>query len=224
MLILGHRGYHLDVPHNTHAAFERAVEMGLDGIETDVRVSADGVLILYHDRCAPGGQPVSRLNHKDLEALVGYPVPTLESVIAEWADILWDLELKTAAAVEPMVKLLTKYRSTRRFLVTSFLHPAVLDFIQRTGVEGGLLISHTPLDMTNLSTWASLDPRLRTIVWEYETCGEKVLAAAAIQGFRNFVYGPVTLEEHQNLMRWEVTGTITDYPLHLIKTVRGDIL
>jgi glycerophosphoryl diester phosphodiesterase len=46
MLILGHRGYHRDVPENTLAVFSRAVAIGLDGIETDVQVSADGVAIL----------------------------------------------------------------------------------------------------------------------------------------------------------------------------------
>ncbi|MBI3937750.1 MAG: glycerophosphodiester phosphodiesterase, partial [Betaproteobacteria bacterium] len=42
MLILAHRGYHATVPENTLEAFAAAVELGVDGIETDVRTSRDG--------------------------------------------------------------------------------------------------------------------------------------------------------------------------------------
>ena len=44
MKVLSHRGYHAEagIHENTHAAFERAIEFGVDGIETDIRLSADG--------------------------------------------------------------------------------------------------------------------------------------------------------------------------------------
>jgi glycerophosphoryl diester phosphodiesterase len=35
MLVLSHRGYHERVPENTLAAFAEAVDLGVDGIETD---------------------------------------------------------------------------------------------------------------------------------------------------------------------------------------------
>jgi glycerophosphoryl diester phosphodiesterase len=216
MLILAHRGYHNDAPPNTLAAFEHAVKLGLDGIETDVRLSADGKLILFHERCAPGGRLVSQLSHKELEGLVGYPVPTVESAIKEW-DTLWNLELKTETVVEPTAKLVSCYRSTRRFLITSFLHPAVLDFVRKTDVEGGLLVAHRPLNLISLAAWTSCEPRLKTIVWDYDACGEDLLSAVAAQGFRNFVYGPLTANDHHDLIRWKIAGAITDYPLYLLK-------
>lgn len=219
MLVLAHRGYHTDAPPNTHFAFERAVDIGVDGIETDVRLSADGVPILFHDRCAPGGRPVARLSREELEGLVGYSVPTLEGAIAEWGEFLWNLELKTASAVEPAARIVARYRSTRRFLVTSFLHPLVLDFVRRTDVEGGLLVAHKPLNLVSLDAWTSPDPRLRTIVWDYEASGKDVLAAAAGQGFKNFVYGAITRKEHENLTRWKADGAITDNPLYLYNSV-----
>ena len=42
MLILAHRGFHAGQPENTMGAFEAARKLGVDGIETDVRLSADG--------------------------------------------------------------------------------------------------------------------------------------------------------------------------------------
>jgi glycerophosphoryl diester phosphodiesterase len=48
--VLAHRGASGYAPENTLAAFDRAIEMGAPGAETDVRSTADGVLILLHDR------------------------------------------------------------------------------------------------------------------------------------------------------------------------------
>ena len=48
-LIIGHRGAAGLLPENTLAAFARACELGIDGIELDVLVSADGELIVHHD-------------------------------------------------------------------------------------------------------------------------------------------------------------------------------
>lgn len=49
MRVLGHRGARLDAPENTLAAFRAALAQGADGVELDVRRSADGVLVCLHD-------------------------------------------------------------------------------------------------------------------------------------------------------------------------------
>jgi len=48
-LIIGHRGAAGLLPENTLGAFARACEIGVDGIELDVLVSADGELVVHHD-------------------------------------------------------------------------------------------------------------------------------------------------------------------------------
>jgi len=48
--IIAHRGASADAPDNSAEAFELALEQQADLIETDVRVTADGVLVLEHDR------------------------------------------------------------------------------------------------------------------------------------------------------------------------------
>lgn len=47
--IIAHRGASAVCPENTMIAFERALELGATGIETDVQMSADGRLVLIHD-------------------------------------------------------------------------------------------------------------------------------------------------------------------------------
>lgn len=49
MLLFGHRGFSDQYSENTMLAFEKAIECGFDGIETDVHKTKDGVLVLCHD-------------------------------------------------------------------------------------------------------------------------------------------------------------------------------
>jgi len=48
-LIIAHRGASANAPENTLAAFQRAVDLGADGIEFDVQLAADGVAVVFHD-------------------------------------------------------------------------------------------------------------------------------------------------------------------------------
>ena len=48
-LIIAHRGASTLAPENTLAAFQRAMDAGVDGIEFDVRLTKDGVPVVYHD-------------------------------------------------------------------------------------------------------------------------------------------------------------------------------
>jgi glycerophosphoryl diester phosphodiesterase len=57
-LILAHRGASRDHPENTVAAFRGAVEQRADGVELDVRLAADGSLVVHHDPVFPGGGTV----------------------------------------------------------------------------------------------------------------------------------------------------------------------
>ena len=58
MLVIGHRGASQAFPENTLAAFQGAIDQGADGIELDVRRTADGALVLSHDDTLPDGTVV----------------------------------------------------------------------------------------------------------------------------------------------------------------------
>src|SRR5258708_19525597 len=95
MLLLAHRGYHADAPENTMAAFEAATKIGVDGIETDVRLSADGKAVIIHDRISPSKRAVAELTHRDLESDCGHAVPLLEGILHPFPHLLWNIEIKT---------------------------------------------------------------------------------------------------------------------------------
>ncbi|KAK4185840.1 PLC-like phosphodiesterase [Podospora australis] len=71
--VIAHRGYKAAFPENTMAAFRGAVDVGVDGIETDLRLSRDGVVVLSHDaslvRCFGRNARVDGLDWEELSSL-----------------------------------------------------------------------------------------------------------------------------------------------------------
>jgi glycerophosphoryl diester phosphodiesterase len=62
MLVIAHRGVSSELPENTLAAFERAIEVGADYVELDVHADADGRLVVTHE------PPRARRDYPTLEA------------------------------------------------------------------------------------------------------------------------------------------------------------
>lgn len=209
MLVLSHRGFHLDAPENTLEAFGRAVELGADGIETDVRLSRDGLPVLFHDRVAPDGREVASLTTAELSAAAGYPVPTLPQALARWDGILWNVEVKTPAALGVTLEVLEALPPGRRLLVSSFWHPLVEAFARR-GYEGGLLLASRPVDDAAFFSLFPAEERIRTAVWDYEVLDPDLAALATGKGIRTWVYGVHTPAEHRRCVELGLDGVITD--------------
>jgi glycerophosphoryl diester phosphodiesterase len=103
--VLGHRGASAHEPENTLKSYHRALTDGADGIEIDVRMTTDGVLVISHDDEVPladGAPParISRLSYsqiKDLRTASGEPVPTLRRVLLFQAETgsMINVELKS---------------------------------------------------------------------------------------------------------------------------------
>ncbi len=72
-MVVAHRGASAEVPEHTLAAYRRAVEAGADGLECDVRLTADGHLVCVHDRrlerTSNGRGVVSTMELEQLAAL-----------------------------------------------------------------------------------------------------------------------------------------------------------
>lgn len=83
-LRLAHRGDWRRAPENTLAAFLAALAVpGCDGLEFDVRVSADGVPVVIHDETLTRVQGIdARIDALSADALEGHGVPSLETVLA----------------------------------------------------------------------------------------------------------------------------------------------
>ena len=116
--VFAHRGGSGLAPENTIAAFDSAVALGADGLELDVRLSRDGVVVVHHDASldrttnARGGvetltaDELARVDagyHFRRDAVhpyrgQGIGVPTLADVLARFRDARVIVELKLNAA------------------------------------------------------------------------------------------------------------------------------
>ncbi len=215
MKILSHRGDHLGsagIHENTPAAFERAIAGGVDGIETDIRLSADGQPVLFHDRVVPGECTAESLTRRALQEAVDYEVPTLPEVLGRWPEVFWNLEIKSRAAVPITIDLLTKHPRPEKILVTSFRHDIVRQCAERLNVACGLIVAHAPNDVAQmLAPWQRFS-RVRTIVWDFNVLDAEIVGSAHGCRFNVYAYGMQTSEEHALCRGWRLDGVITDFP------------
>jgi len=215
MLLIAHRGHHAALPQNTLEAFEAAVSIGANGIETDVRVSRDGLPVLIHDRISRTGEPVAELTRAEIEEISGYQVPTLGEALESFPGILWNIEIKTPAALPATIETIKTHQAGHRILVTSFHHDVVAACASALEVNCGFLLAHRPrtLEFPMADLNGNGNPRINHIVWDYETLDSLLLNQAAENGFRNWVYGALTRAEHDDCRALGIDGVITDYPL-----------
>jgi glycerophosphoryl diester phosphodiesterase len=116
--IVAHRGASAEMPENTMAAFRRAWDLGVEGIELDVRLSSDGQVVVIHDattaRTAGVDKAVDAQTLAELLALdagawkgprfAGERIPTLVEVLAsvpKGGTVF--VELKSAVETAPAV-------------------------------------------------------------------------------------------------------------------------
>lgn len=75
-LIFSHRGASLEAAENTPWAFDKSLEYGVEGIETDVQLSRDGVAVLWHDKFLDKlGRPTKRIDDFDFAQLCNLNLP-----------------------------------------------------------------------------------------------------------------------------------------------------
>ncbi len=118
-LIIAHRGGAKESTENTIAAFQRAIGIGSDGIETDLRLTADGEVIIYHDekfgRVEGLETPVKPISELPLAEITshtltpvgddkgGRRVPTLENLLDSVDRGLLNIEIKSGPRFEELV-------------------------------------------------------------------------------------------------------------------------
>lgn len=112
---------------NTLEAFRFALDSGVRYLETDVQATSDGVAVLFHDttleRVAGLKGKVSdytfdRLSQISLGGLSR--IPSLIEALERFPEAKWNLDLKSADAIEPSVSAITKSSAQDRVLVSSF--------------------------------------------------------------------------------------------------------
>jgi len=114
-------------PENTVAAFTDALAVGAAYVETDVHASSDGVAVISHDpsleRVAGRSGQVRDFTLAELEAVDlggGQGFRSLASVLAQFPETRFNIDIKSADAVQPTVDAIRAADAASRVLVTSF--------------------------------------------------------------------------------------------------------
>ena len=128
--VLAHRGLitaageDSGVWENSAAAFAAAHAAGVDYIETDCQVTADGDVVLFHDatldRLISDGRRVDEVRTRELRSMFADHggLLTVTDALASFPDVRFNIDVKTAAAVDPLGPILVDH--THRVLLTSF--------------------------------------------------------------------------------------------------------
>lgn len=138
-----HRGASGYYPENTMLSFEKAIELGCSGIETDVQMTKDGVLVLIHDemvnRTTDGAGFVKDYTYSDLSKLdagswyskdfKGLKIPAIDELIylVKDSDIIIDFEVKNGIIQykdieEKLIDVIYEHNIQDRVILSSFNH------------------------------------------------------------------------------------------------------
>lgn len=124
---MAHRGFSLTGLENSMVAFDAAIELGVDYLETDVHATADGKLIAFHDealdRVTDATGAVAALPWRAVrQARIGgrEGIPLLEELLGSWPQVRVNIDVKSVGAVAPLVEVLARTQAYDRVCIASF--------------------------------------------------------------------------------------------------------
>jgi glycerophosphoryl diester phosphodiesterase len=214
-VVIAHRGASRAYPENTIAAFRAAVALGADGVEFDVRGTADGHLAIHHDPRLPDGRALAHTLAADLPA----GVTDLAAALDACSPTLVNLEIKNdpgepgfdtgGAPADAVVALLHARAGRDRVLVSAF-HLPTIDRVKV--LDPGIPTAWLVVDVTDetlarlrASGHRVLHPHYRAVTQELlSTCHEAGITVNAW-----------TLDEPAAMRRlsaWGLDGVCTNVP------------
>jgi glycerophosphoryl diester phosphodiesterase len=217
ILRIAHRGAAGHAPENTLAALELAIQLGVDMVEFDVQRSADGALVLFHDRTVDrttNGEgsveslPLTVL--RGLDAGEGERIPLLEEALAclnGRAGAMIELKVRgIAAEVRATVKA-TQFQSP--LIYASFFHEELLTVRKlMPDAQTLALIEGASIHLTDFA----IDAKATHVGLALDFVTPALVQALQAQGIKVFVY---TVDEPENIARMKrlgVDGIISNFP------------
>ncbi len=231
-LNFAHRGASQLAPENTLAAFELALQQGVDGIELDIRLCRSGDWVVIHDsrvnRTTNGrgfvrAKSLDDLRHLDAGAafhpqFANERIPTLAEVL-DWARgrALLNIEIKSLAraheyAERRLLDLLRRHGVSEQCLISSF-NPIVLRRLARldSAIPTGLLLNVTWVRRSSENAFIR-SMNIQTLHISRRLARPRYLKRLRRAGLRVFVWGANHPTELSRLVDFGVDGIITDAP------------
>ncbi|MFP5486871.1 MAG: glycerophosphodiester phosphodiesterase [Acidimicrobiia bacterium] len=224
-LIIAHRGASADEPENTVAAFRRAVSMGADGIELDVRRTADDHLVVHHDPRLRDGRVIRETRRGELPD----DVPELGAALDACDGVFVNIEIKNDPdepdhdqsdwVAHRTLALLQCRGADSRWLVSSFRAETV-ERIRAVapGVRTAWLVWRLDADVVTRSALAghvAIHPWVELLV-------EDDVRAAHAAGVAVNTWTCDDPDRIRELVAWGVDGICTNVPDVALAVRRGE--
>jgi glycerophosphoryl diester phosphodiesterase len=238
--MLAHRGASAYAPENTFAAFERALALRTDGIETDVRATSDGALVLVHDervdRTTDGEGRVQDLSFDELQKLdaggsfnpryAGERVPTVEAFLDRYGGkVPLCLEVKQAGVETKLVELVRsrgllegRPPEDAASRETFALPPVVFTSFKFESCQAvkaaapEAVVGFLTRDFDDLTIKRCVDAKLEQICPHAETCAGDRIAAARDRGLDVRAWGVSDREVLRAALKAGVDGVTCNWP------------
>ena len=223
---IGHRGAAGYEPENTDISFEKAIKLGVDMIELDVRLCKSGELVVIHDdtleRTTNGCGRIrdkTLAELKKLDAGKGQKILTLRAALYLIDQrVTVNIELKEEKTALPAVELISIFVKEREwdrnmFLVSSFDHKELKRFrMFDPFTRVGLLFDEYEDDIFDLARTL----RCYSINPSAKLTDEYLVNEAHKEGLRVFVWTANKPEDIQKLKTMGVDGIFSDFPDRLM--------
>jgi glycerophosphoryl diester phosphodiesterase len=216
------------------AAFRKAVEMGADGVELDVHLSADGVPVVIHDFTVDSTTDGSgRVAEQSLAQLLeldagfhfdpqyaGERIPTLEEVFAEVGQqLLINVEMKVMGRSdygmgEAVAKLVHQFGLEKRIIVSSF-NPFALRALNRAAPQLPLGLLYSPLPYSWLArflAWTMRDLSFQAVHPHVSMANRAAIQRAHALARQVITWTVDDADQMRKLAAWGVDGIITNHP------------
>jgi glycerophosphoryl diester phosphodiesterase len=216
MLRIGHRGARAYAPENTIESFKKALEIGVDAVELDVRKTKDNQLVVIHDadvkRTTNGEGLVGELMLKEIKAFSaegGEKIPTLEEAL-DFLDkkLKVFVELKEAGVEEQVLSLMHGKGLEKNVVIVSFLEEALKKVRELDrNVETGLIYAKHKNPVK-----AALELKANYLVAFYRFTHTANVAKAHENGLKVIVWTVNTPQEVEEYAAKGVDGITSDKP------------
>ncbi len=215
MLRVGHRGARAYAPENTLASFKKALEIGVDGVELDVRKTKDDKIVVIHDadvkRTTDGEGLVSELTLMQIKGFSsqGEKIPTLEETL-DFLDkkVKVLIELKEAGVEEQVLSIVNAKGLEKNVVIISFLEEALKKVKElNKNIETGLIYAKHSNPIK-----AALELKANYLVALYRFTHTATVQKAHENGLKIIVWTINTKKEAQEYAKKGVDGIASDKP------------
>lgn len=189
---------------NSIAAVDASMKLGVDGIEIDVRRTADGRYVVFHDPDVPRRGAVADLPRSKLPH-----VPTLEEFLPHATRGLVFLDIKLPYPVRELVSIALRHLPEDRIVFGSFWHPFIRDVKKhKPSLRGAITLEARLVDPVGAARQARAD--ILAINDRFiDPATVREAHAAGIEVYPWTVNDPIEIKRLQSL---RVDAIITDYP------------